>query len=271
VSVEHGAWSVEPESEEAGNLNRSPACAGRRLVAATKPEVGGRKAGVSALRWFGVAVGGRREAGWPRRGARGLRWEADGIRHTADGGRLTADGGRQMELGGFSLVEVTVAIGIFAFVVVGVLGLLPTALKLRAESAQETRAVLIAQELFSSVQTSGGVRAVVMRDGPGLRENNNVNPPVDLISDSIVIGYPTQTTVPFGLWHGSRGNDPEAVWQSGQLPGWAKDNDIQTLARLKAYEAGPNLYRVTCEVRSPASLPLVNSKPAIFQTYVYTP
>ena len=61
--------------------------------------------------------------------------------------------GRKSEAGGwksagFSLVEVTVAIGIFAFVVVGVLGLLPTALRMRAESAQETRAVMIATGAF---------------------------------------------------------------------------------------------------------------------------
>jgi len=180
-------------------------------------------------------------------------------------------GSGERGVGGFSLVEVTVAIGIFAFVVVGVLGLLPTALKLRAESAQETRAVLIAQELFSSVQTSRGVRAVVMRDGPGLKEGNNVYPAADLVQGSIVIGYPTQTTVPFGMWHESRGNDPDNLWETGNLPGWAKDNDIQTLARLRAYEEGPNLYRVTCEVRSPANIPLVNSKPALFQTYVFTP
>jgi type II secretory pathway pseudopilin PulG len=174
---------------------------------------------------------------------------------------------------GFSLVEVTVAVGIFAFVVVGILGLLPTGMKLRSESAQETRAVLISQELFSSISASGGVRSVVMRDGPGLREGNNVYPAADLTEGSLVIGYPTQTTVPFGLWHSSRGNDPDGLWESGELPQWAIDNDIQTLARLRA-EAVPGndlLYRVVCEVRSPADLPLDKSSPSIFSTYVYTP
>ena len=46
--------------------------------------------------------------------------------------------------GGFSLVEVTIAIGIFAFVIVGILGLLPAGMRLRADSAADTRAVLIA-------------------------------------------------------------------------------------------------------------------------------
>jgi len=174
---------------------------------------------------------------------------------------------------GFSLVEVTVAVGIFAFVVVGILGLLPTGMKLRSDSAQETRAVLISQELFSSISSSGGVRSVVMRDGPGLREGNNVNPAADLTAGPLVIGYPTQTTVPFGMWHSSRGNDPDGLWETGELPQWAVDNDIQTLAKLRA-EAVPGnelLYRVICEVRSPADLPLDKSSPSVFSTYVYSP
>ena len=36
----------------------------------------------------------------------------------------------------FSLVEVTVAIGIFAFVIVGIIGLFPTALKMQARNSK---------------------------------------------------------------------------------------------------------------------------------------
>jgi type II secretory pathway pseudopilin PulG len=56
--------------------------------------------------------------------------------------------------GGFSLVEVTIAIGIFAFVIVAILGLFPVALKQRSDSALETRAVLVAQQVFESIRAS---------------------------------------------------------------------------------------------------------------------
>jgi type II secretory pathway pseudopilin PulG len=172
---------------------------------------------------------------------------------------------------GFSLVEVTVAIGIFAFVVVGILGLLPTALKLRAESAQETRAVLIAQELFASLQASGGPTAGILRDGPGLRQGNNTT--VNLANETIVLGYPPQTTVPYGLWHSSRGQDPDRVWETGNLDSWAVENDIQTLARLSGEPVTglPNLVRVKCEIRAPANIALSNSTPTVFIQNFYLP
>jgi type II secretory pathway pseudopilin PulG len=185
-------------------------------------------------------------------------------------------GNRRPETGekgaaGFSLVEVTVAIGIFAFVVVGILGLLPAGMKLRAESAQETRAVLIAQELFSAVRTANTLSNVIVRDGPALSARNNE--PEDLFRGPVVFGYPSQTTVPFGLFSVRRGGNPDEIWRTGQLPEWAVDNDIATLARLTTTNVPgyANLFQVTVEVRSPASLNLTNSKPSVFTTYVSSP
>lgn len=166
---------------------------------------------------------------------------------------------------GFSLVEVTVAMGIFAFVAVGILGLLPAALKLRAESAQETRAVMIAEELFASISAAGSLTNVVVRDGPAGEPRNSQW--VDLTKDKVLIGYPPQTTVPYALWS-TRGRSPDEVWETGQLDSWAIDNDIQTLALLSATNVPgtPGLYRVTCQIRTPATLPLAKSKPTSFST-----
>lgn len=243
-----------------------------------------RRTGASVFRCFSrrPAIGviarmanGRRQTAYGRR--QGTRWRVAsdewqvGDQMSEAGGRKPA--ARKRRSAGFSLVEVTVAIGIFAFVVVGVLGLLPTALRMRAESAQETRAVLIATELFSSLQASGGATAGILRDGPGLTAGNNVYPPVNLRSETIMLGYPPQTTVPYFMWHTSRGGNPDQVWETGQLDSGAINNDIQTLALLsgEAVPGNPNLTRVTCQVRSPANTALANTRPTVFTTYVYTP
>lgn len=169
---------------------------------------------------------------------------------------------------GFSLVEVTLAIGIFAFVAIGILGLLPAALRVRSESAQETRAVMIAGELFASIAASASLAEVVVRRGPGGEPGENAK--VDLTKDRVMLGYPGQTTVPYELWDSGTGSDPEEVWETGELSPQAIENGIQTLALLHATNVPgiAGLYQVTCEVRMPASRPLSRSRPAVFSTYV---
>lgn len=206
--------------------------------------------------------------------------ERGGLRHTADGRRPEACGANYAA--GFSLVEVTVAIGIFAFVAVGVLGLLPAALKQRADSSREMRAVMIAEELFASLKASPGITNVILRDGPGLSSGNNVS--VNLANgDNVVVGYPAQTSVPWFLWGSSRGvGDPDDAWFDGQLHSGAVGNGVDTLARMTATNVpgSPGLYQVTVEVRSPANVPLfssgagprrTNTPPVTFRTMYYSP
>lgn len=176
-------------------------------------------------------------------------------------------------LSGFSLVEVTVAIGIFAFVAVGILGLLPAALKQRMDSARDTRAVMIAGELIASVRSSPAVTNVVVRVGPdlsnpdaSLRYNQN------LLNGPVVLGYVSSTTVPFWFFQ-----NPGAAWSNAS--GADADiiasatNSIDTLARLSATNvpAAPGLYEVSVEVRSPATLPLARSQTVAFTTRLYSP
>ncbi len=172
----------------------------------------------------------------------------------------------------FSLVEVTIAIGIFAFVVVGVMGLLPAGLRMRADSAVETRGVLIARELMSSVQTSPSLTNAVVRVGPDLGDpDKSLRYNQNLTQGPVVLGYGASTTVPFyyffpnagAAWTNAGGNNADIVASA--------NNNIDTLARLSATNIGGGLYRVTVDVRAPASLPLTNSRTATFSTLVYSP
>jgi type II secretory pathway pseudopilin PulG len=174
---------------------------------------------------------------------------------------------------GFSLVEVTVAIGIFAFVIVGVLGLLPTATKLRADSAMETRAVMIAQQLFSYVESSGGsqsagpgagvtfsVNPVALRDGPALARNNT-RTNINLLSPGgVVLGYQNRSSMPYYLF------PTAAAWTNmpASVPGGkttTDENEITIIARAWATNVPGDCStnRVVVEVRSPASAPLTNN------------
>jgi prepilin-type N-terminal cleavage/methylation domain-containing protein len=172
---------------------------------------------------------------------------------------------------GFSLVEVAIAIGIFAFVVVGVMGLLPAGLRMRADSATETRGVLIAEELFAAVRASTNLAAVAIRIGPKLnsgdiRTNN-------ILATPPVLGFPAQTTMPYYFYGWSQ--SPGVAWtnaggSSSEIAASAA-NAIDTIARLSATRVTNGLYNVTVEVRAPASIPLTNSRPSTFSTLIYSP
>lgn len=179
----------------------------------------------------------------------------------------------------FSLVEVTIAIGIFAFVVVGILGLLPTGMRLRAEAAQESRAVLIQQELFDAVKASPSVTNVVfVRDGPRGTAGNYLTggalPGENIVREPVLVGYPAGTTVPYFLAASTRsGTQRDEFWSNGVMPAGALTNDIQTIALLSATNIPgvPNLYEVSVKVRSPASTPIQEGKFSEFRTLVYSP
>jgi type II secretory pathway pseudopilin PulG len=191
---------------------------------------------------------------------------AGGMRHMAAGKRRGA--------GGFSLVEVTVAIGIFAFVAVGVLGLLPTALKQREASALEARAVLIANELFSGVRAAPSPTNVSqLRDGPGHSDKGNFFPPEDLTQGPTVLGYPASSSVPlFAAAQNSHTSaDADALWKGTSFPDEARANNISSWAKLEGERISPNLYRLTVEVRTPASAPLERSQVVSFSTLHYAP
>ena len=148
----------------------------------------------------------------------------------------------------------------------------PTALRLRSESALETRAVMIAEELFSSVRLATNINNVILRAGPKLDDPRNYQA-VNLTNNrSVVIGYPSSTSVPFYLWYSGRGgdaDDPDAAWNTGRMPSDAAANSIQTLAKLWATNITNNLYQVTVEVRAPAVAP--SARPIVFTTYHYAP
>jgi len=161
--------------------------------------------------------------------------------------------------GGFSLVEVTIAMGIFAFVVVAILGLYPVGLKMRSDSALETRATMIATELISSIKAAPSLTNVIFRATPA----TNMSTAVNLATTPIVFGYTGFASGPVkvvGL--GASAN----VWTND----YHGDAQIQTLARVVVqtnYLSRTGLHQVTIEVRPPQT----NARPVSFSTLLFQP
>lgn len=171
--------------------------------------------------------------------------------------------------GGFSLVEVVIAIGIFAFVIVGIVGLYPAALRIRAESSLDTRAAMIAQQIMAAVDSSPSLTNVVIPTGtytgnPATKTNN-------LLSTTFptVLGYQARSTLPYWIYQSA----PNASWSNvaagdTDVANSIRQNSIDIMMRVMAStnNMSNNLAQVTIEVRSPAALAASNSRVVTFTT-----
>lgn len=166
---------------------------------------------------------------------------------------------------GFSLVEVTIAIGIFAFVIVAILGLFPVALRQRSDAALETRAVLVAQQIFESIRGSTNTNAIFLP--PSIEGQNNTNNVLANVSTSLA-------AFPVLLRYGSKGTT--RLGGLGTADQWANgstDSSSDALAqiRIEAVGGSGELYRATVGYGRPASLPEAKRKNFTFTKLFFIP
>lgn len=161
----------------------------------------------------------------------------------------------------FTLVESVIAIGIFAFVIVGILGLFPAGMRRQAESGAEVRARIIAESIFESIKASDTL------------QNSKI--PIEIGSGNLQFGNFIQGRL---LGFGQDGTGINYVWPAGSTADWESGNvppnqDITTKARILATPVNgtPNLYRVTAEIGSPANLPSAVRKTFSFTSYFFSP
>ncbi|CAN5593677.1 hypothetical protein BH09VER1_BH09VER1_41350 [soil metagenome] len=69
---------------------------------------------------------------------------------------------------GFSLIEIVLALGIISFAIVAIMGMFPVALRSAQESQRETRAALIAQQIYGDLAASTNTTNRVVSVGTNL-------------------------------------------------------------------------------------------------------
>ncbi len=163
-------------------------------------------------------------------------------------------------LGAFSLIETVVAIGIFSFVIVGIIGLFPAGMRRQSEAAAETRARIIAESIFDCIKASDSLA--------------NCKIPVEIGTPNLQFRNHIQGTL---LGFGQDGTGINYAWDSGSLGDWDSANipanqNITTKARVRAVAVPnmPNLYTVTVDVGTPANLPATVRKTFSFTTLVHS-
>jgi type II secretory pathway pseudopilin PulG len=161
---------------------------------------------------------------------------------------------------GFSLVEVTIAIGLFAFVLVGILGLYPAALRQRSDAAVELRATLIAQQVFGGIRGANSVSNAVASDY-SIKWTEPKNPSLRDYVNGVVLGFSQDGTTVNHIF------DNTNSWASADVGPVAQN--ITTKALVTASNVSPGLYAVTLQVGYPANLPADKRRTQSFQASVY--
>jgi type II secretory pathway pseudopilin PulG len=156
---------------------------------------------------------------------------------------------------GFTLVESVVAIGIFSFVIVGMIGLLGTILERQKQAAFETRAVLIAQQAIARIRAANDPEEVFFTRGESkqggekmFQEHNFVSSPQIVFSFSRD-GTANQAVLPLSDWNAATLN-PASSMEEG-------DKNNQLTKALVTLEDPDNdgIYDLTVEVSEPGYLP----------------
>jgi uncharacterized protein (TIGR02598 family) len=161
----------------------------------------------------------------------------------------------------FTLVETVVAIGIFSFVIVGILGLFPAGMRRQAESGAEARARIIAESVFETIKVSDSL------------QNSKI--PVEVGTPNLQFRNHIQGTL---LGFAQDGTGINYAWPSGSTSDWGNGNvpanqNITTKARVLStlVPDNPNLYQVTVDVGTPANLPERAMQVYRFTTFVHSP
>jgi uncharacterized protein (TIGR02598 family) len=154
---------------------------------------------------------------------------------------------KQKPAKGFSLVEVTLALGVMAFALVGIMAMFPIAMESARTSQQETRATFIAQAIFSDLSAGTNAAGRLLATGTNLTAASD-RTPVNLADPrQIIIGYDEEGT-PVGT------NTPSAFTNAMPNPRWI----YATRVSISTNGLISGLSRVEVEVTAPASAPLTN-------------
>jgi uncharacterized protein (TIGR02598 family) len=155
---------------------------------------------------------------------------------------------------GFSLIEVVLALGVIAFALVGIMGLFPVAMKSAQESQRETRATLIAQQIFSDLRVASGTHRMYVR-GPSPTNSSWVVTNFSLATDNnaAFLAYDQAGSgLTNNLTSANPVTDPSAIF----LATIAVDTNTGTA----------NLSRVQATIEAPAAAPSANRTKYTFVT-----
>lgn len=148
----------------------------------------------------------------------------------------------------FSFLEIVLALSVIAFAIVGIMGLLPVAMRTAQESRRETRATLIAQQIFSDLRLAKGTNRMLtlVVNPPSALTNFSLateTAPAYIAYDADGIAGPAVTAVEFPNSFPNADFLAEvSVWTNTGLSGLSR---VQAVIETPAVAASTNRSKYT--------------------------
>jgi type II secretory pathway pseudopilin PulG len=156
---------------------------------------------------------------------------------------------------GFSLVEVALATGLFAFVVVGIIAMFPAGMKQQSFSAMENVGVNAARQILAAAAVATNASEIRLITGS---TNKAVK---DLAASPLVLGFAAGSMVP----ERDFGSGGALAWQSGT------EASVHVLVRARLEPRADGLQLLRVEASAPAAAPLTNRRVETFTTLLAFP
>ncbi len=146
----------------------------------------------------------------------------------------------------FTLIEIVLSLGIIAFALVGIMGMLPIALNTARESAQESEATLIAQRIFAEIRNAEDGKALITTSSTDATLQIDLEAPGTyfLAFGPLDTSPTTGAMVPLGTI-------TQGDYNLGLIPSGALE-DAQFIARVVVTPADNEPTRVAISIEAPA-------------------
>lgn len=173
--------------------------------------------------------------------------------------------GRRRSTTGFSLVEVALAIGVVAFALVAILGMVPVAVDAARESRDETRATFIARSLIETLESGDNGQGVVETSPAAMEpDGSRTAPPTFEVIDFPTAGSPAVRHFAHDANGALLGEMTTYNYETG---GGAPDGAVY-LARLTLTRRPDGLVHTEALIETPATAARANRSRYPFVTLI---
>ncbi len=170
----------------------------------------------------------------------------------------------------FTLVEIVIAIGVFSFAVVAIMGMFPIGINAQQQATFSARAPFIASQVYDSLSVRSSLtNALILTQGVVQLSTNGAritNATANFLTNNFTVPATSQVYLLYDAQGSPIGTTTAAVYNGG-ISGNLR---AQFAVRIQSFTNTPlpgSLYQINVTVTEPALTTLSNRRTAVYSQY----